>query len=144
LPTRSRPLVASGSRVKVGDPVAVTEDERMHQLARLAPSDAWKALTWHLGKQALQQRMADWFGWQCIAIPDCSHFHVSIRYAGSAARHADPDATAIDVGPCADYFDARLGCYFLPPLSAFPLDRFYFALGGIALNLTPWSPMLRA
>ncbi len=143
LPGRSKPVIAPGSRVKVGEAVAVTEDERMHQLARLAPSDAWKALTWHLGKQALRQRMADWFGWQCVSIPDCDHFHVSIRYAGPAARHAEPDATAVDVGPCADFYDAQVGCYLLPPLSAFPWDRFYFALGGISLNLTPWSAMLR-
>jgi hypothetical protein len=128
--------------MKVGEPVAFTADERMREFARLEPRCAWLALTRYLGKQALHQRIADWFCWQCLTIPDCSLFHVSTRYAAPAARHADPDATAIDLGPCADFYDDQLGCYFLPPLSAFPWDRFYFALGGISFNLTPWSPML--
>ncbi|OAI54378.1 hypothetical protein AYO44_03660 [Planctomycetaceae bacterium SCGC AG-212-F19] len=142
LPGHSKPLIAPGSRVKVGEPVAVTADEQMHEVAHLKPSEAWPALNGYLGKATVRQRLANWFCWQCISIPDCSFFHVSMRYAAPAARHADPDATAIDVGPCADFYDDRLSCYFLPPLSAFPWDRFYFALGGISLNLIPWSPML--
>lgn len=108
LPRSSKPLIASGSRMKVGEAVAITAAERMQQLPRLAPSDAWVALTWHLGKRALRQRLVDWFCWQCLSIPDCSCIHASIHFAEPATRHADPDATAIDVGPCADFYDDRL------------------------------------
>ena len=136
LPPGARPLIDSGTRVALGDRVAELGWSIESDLARRG--NWWTDLGHRLGKQRLRGTVEDWFAWQTLVVDEgLNRVHVPARYAAVVAQEADVHDVLLDVGPCSSFYEEETGCYYLPPLTAHPYDRFHFALDEMELDLTP-------
>ena len=133
---RHRLRVHSGTRVALGDRVAELGWSIESDLARRG--NWWTDLGHRLGKQRLRGTVEDWFAWQTLVVDEgLNRVHVPARYAAVVAQEADVHDVLLDVGPCSSFYEEETGCYYLPPLTAHPYDRFHFALDEMELDLTP-------